>query len=64
MRSNWRSPGCGCLVHCCCIVRTLSAVGGSEHTAANPAWPHTLTVNGATVVVYQPQAIEWPTMKR
>ena len=23
-------------------------------------WPHTLTVNGAAVVVYQPQAITWP----
>ncbi len=25
-----------------------------------PPWPHTVTVNGASVVVYQPQAIEWP----
>jgi hypothetical protein len=27
--------------------------------APEPAWPHTLTVNGTSVVVYQPQAIEW-----
>jgi len=24
------------------------------------AWPHTLNENGATVEVYQPQAISWP----
>jgi hypothetical protein len=28
-------------------------------TAPEGAWPHTLTVNGTSVVVYQPQAIEW-----
>jgi hypothetical protein len=27
---------------------------------AQAAWPHSLTVNGATIVVYQPQAVEWP----
>src|SRR3954470_635709 len=27
---------------------------------SDPAWPHVLTINGASVVVYQPQAIEWP----
>ena len=31
-----------------------------QRTAGETAWPHTLTVNGANVVVYQPQAIEWP----
>src|SRR4051812_48230397 len=32
----------------------------AQAPGAAPAWPHTLTVNGANVVVYQPQAIEWP----
>lgn len=27
------------------------------------SWPHTLTENGATVEVYQPQAISWPDRK-
>ncbi|WP_158932334.1 hypothetical protein [Acidisphaera sp. S103] len=26
----------------------------------SPPWPHTLTINGNQVVVYQPQAIDWP----
>ncbi len=29
-----------------------------------PLWPHTSTVDGATVTVYQPQAISWPDQKR
>jgi Cysteine rich repeat len=28
--------------------------------AAMSSWPHTISANGATVVVYQPQAISWP----
>jgi hypothetical protein len=28
--------------------------------ASQVAWPHSLTVDGASVVVYQPQAVEWP----
>jgi hypothetical protein len=37
---------------------------GASPVASVPAgssqpWPHTLTMNGATVVVYQPQAIAW-----
>src|SRR5690349_21282731 len=32
----------------------------AQTPGAAPAWPHTLTVNGVNVVVYQPQAIDWP----
>ncbi|MEA2789006.1 MAG: hypothetical protein QOG73_1412, partial [Acetobacteraceae bacterium] len=32
----------------------------ASQAPAPAAWPHTLTVNGATAVVYQPQAIDWP----
>ncbi|MGH7121037.1 MAG: hypothetical protein ACREFP_18955 [Acetobacteraceae bacterium] len=31
--------------------------------AAASSWPHTLTTNGATVTVYQPQAVSWPDRK-
>ncbi len=31
--------------------------------AAAASWPHTLTENGATVTVYQPQAVSWPSRK-
>ncbi len=27
------------------------------------SWPHTITENGGTVIVYQPQAISWPDQK-
>jgi hypothetical protein len=36
----------------------LQAAAQTSPTEA--AWPHTLTVNGATAVIYQPQAIDWP----
>ena len=32
----------------------------SPAAAATASWPHTLAYNGASVVVYQPQAISWP----
>ncbi|MGH7079175.1 MAG: hypothetical protein ACREFU_13915, partial [Acetobacteraceae bacterium] len=28
--------------------------------AAANAWPRTLTENGATITIYQPQAVSWP----
>ncbi len=28
--------------------------------AAETMWPHTITYDGASVTVYQPQAVEWP----
>ncbi|HEY4043951.1 MAG TPA: hypothetical protein VGM32_19180 [Rhodopila sp.] len=34
--------------------------GFAQTASPEPAWPHALSVNGANVVVYQPQAIEWP----
>jgi hypothetical protein len=33
-------------------------------TVPAPLWPHTVTVQGASVTVYQPQAISWPDQKR
>ena len=39
----------------------LGAAPRAQQAAAPAAaWPHTLTENGATVEVYQPQAISWP----
>ena len=36
------------------------ALPRSVRAQTKAAWPHTLTENGATVVVYQPQAVSWP----
>ncbi|HVY16249.1 MAG TPA: hypothetical protein VHB27_13575 [Rhodopila sp.] len=41
----------------------LAAVAVGPVLAASPAptvWPHTITVNNASVTVYQPQAMAWP----
>src|SRR5271165_893270 len=36
-------------------------IAASGHTSApSPAWPHSMTINGANVTVYEPQAIDWP----
>jgi hypothetical protein len=32
--------------------------------AAGASWPHTITEPGASVIVYQPQAVSWPDQKR
>jgi hypothetical protein len=50
------------LVVVACLLGLLSLTAGPAADAQSPAaaWPHTLTVNGANVVVYQPQAIDWP----
>ncbi len=44
----------------------LVVCGGSasgQPAAPEAAWPHAMTVGGANVVVYQPQAIDWPDHK-
>lgn len=38
----------------------ISGTARAQDPASGPAWPHSITVNGASVVVYQPQAINWP----
>jgi len=38
----------------------MAASVRAQAPSAEPAWPHSLTVNGASVVIYQPQAVEWP----
>jgi hypothetical protein len=38
--------------------QSAGAPAGATPIAA--AWPHTVQVNGATVTVYEPQAIDWP----
>ncbi len=59
MRSSWVLPG---VVAWFTVVVSfgLGPPSAAQTPAGNPTWPNTLTVNGATVVVYQPQAIEWP----
>jgi hypothetical protein len=32
----------------------------AAQAAAAAAWPHTISRNGASITVYQPQAVEWP----
>ena len=32
----------------------------AAQAAATSGWPHTISRNGASVTVYQPQAVEWP----
>ena len=61
-----RRPALSMLVVCVGGLLTLSMTASLAapsaavpETAPEPAWPHTLTVNGTSVVVYQPQAIEW-----
>jgi hypothetical protein len=44
----------------CCVVWASGSAVRAQGVASEPAWPHTLTVNGSNVVVYQPQAIDWP----
>lgn len=51
------------LVVACSIGITLSATNrpaSGQGSGPGTLWPHTLSVDGANVVVYQPQAIEWP----
>jgi hypothetical protein len=59
MRSNWVLPG---LVAWFTVLVSFGPglPSVAQTPAADPAWPHTTTVDGATVVVYQPQAIDWP----
>lgn len=42
--------------------QALAALTGSAATvpAEAPIWPHSMRHNGATITVYQPQAISWP----
>ena len=42
------------------VIAVISAIFSLPAVADEPVWPHTLTVNGASAVVYQPQAIAWP----
>ncbi len=44
----------------------LPPVAAQSLAAPEPSssWPHNLVVNGARIVVYQPQAIAWPDRKR
>ena len=43
-----------------CVVVAFGRPSAAQSPAQDTVWPHTLTVNGASVVVYQPQAIDWP----
>ena len=59
MRSNWVFPGVVAWFAIVMLFKT--AVPSAAQTPTSDAdWPHALTVNGASVVVYQPQAIDWP----
>ncbi len=53
------------LVPYVCALWVLVFIGGASGQPATPdaAWPRTLVVEGTNVVVYQPQAINWPDHK-
>src|SRR5271165_5331883 len=40
------------------------ALPGAAQVVSAPLWPHTVEKDGASVTVYQPQAISWPDEKR
>ena len=42
---------------------TNDSVMAQSIAPTTPAWPHAMTVNGSDVVVYQPQAVDWPDHK-
>jgi hypothetical protein len=42
------------------LVVGIPGLPRAETPAAPPSWPHTTAVDGANVVVYEPQAIAWP----
>ncbi len=42
----------------------FTATESVAQTVPAPLWPHTVSADGATVTVYQPQAISWPDQKR
>ena len=44
----------------CLWLFAMSLAAWAQGRQPGPAWPHTLEVNGVNVVVYQPQAIDWP----
>jgi hypothetical protein len=50
------------VLRACVLGVALLAIARPVHgqiAPPSPAWPHTLTINGSNVVVYQPQAIDW-----
>ncbi len=52
---------------CVVLLILLTALGriapASAQPATPPTWPHAITAGGASVTVYQPQAISWPDQK-
>jgi hypothetical protein len=42
----------------------MTMLPGGQAAAAADSWPHTIVKDGATITVYQPQAISWPDRKR
>ena len=59
MRNIWVVPRVVAWVTLC-IVFAFGLPAAAQTSSQDTVWPHTLTVNGANVVVYQPQAIDWP----
>lgn len=56
MPSAWRIRACGIALSL--LLTLLTPVAAA--TAQTAAWPHTVTVGGASATIYQPQAISWP----
>jgi hypothetical protein len=47
-------------VSACFCLSGMNGAAQAQGSSSDLAWPHAMTVNGASVVVYQPQAIDWP----
>jgi hypothetical protein len=57
-----RLPGL-CIVLLILLTSLSRVVPAAAQPATPPTWPHSITAGGASVTVYQPQAISWPDQK-
>ncbi len=42
------------------VTYVAATASGSDAEPVDASWPHSMTVNGASVTIYEPQAIAWP----
>jgi len=52
-----------CTVIVLIVLTALGVAPAVAQPATPPMWPHSITADGASVTVYQPQAISWPDQK-
>jgi hypothetical protein len=72
MKNTWRVPGflsrglfaLALLAAWPAVAQPTASPPNQPSPNQPPLWPHTIAIEGATVTVYQPQAISWPDQKR